>query len=67
MDRRITMSRFQEPDEKDPPVLAHCFNCNDGMVEGQEVVVFEDYLFCDTECLYDSVRYKNLGGEKYGK
>jgi len=49
MSRLQTMARFDEeiPEER---VGGFCVNCNEPLYEGQEVVKFDNELFCDVEC-----------------
>ena len=66
MSRLNTMARFDGPDEKEPKVIDYCYSCNAELYEGEEVVALEDFLFCDIDCLFDTIKYKTLEENKYG-
>lgn len=62
MDRRISMSRFKEPDDKDLTIEGECFNCGIDLLSTEEVVSLEDFLFCDLSCLREASSFITLGG-----
>lgn len=61
MSRLSTMSRFEEPNERDPKVYSNCSYCEEDLVEGQEISIIEEYFFCDMSCLLKAMKYKTLG------
>jgi hypothetical protein len=63
MSRLSTMARFNEPDEKEPEVYSNCWHCGSDLVEGQEIVELEEYFFCNTDCLFEKMKYKTLGDD----
>lgn len=62
MSRLATMSRFEEPNEKEPKVYSNCHHCGSYLFEGQEIVILEQYFFCDIDCLLAAITHKTLGG-----
>lgn len=53
MNRIYTMSRFKEPDDKEP-FYRECENCGRQIIEGEDV--FEDFgshVFCSEECVFE--------------
>ena len=59
--RLDTMSRFAEPDEKEPEVYGHCYCCGEPLVEGQDIVTVYEYWYCDTDCLREDREDITLG------
>lgn len=57
------MSRFAEPDDKLPVVLAHCGCCGEQLLEGESVINFEGSFYCDDDCLFNAygIYYTTLG------
>lgn len=49
MSRLYTMSRFAEPDEKEPVV--GCVQCETDLYEGDEVYNDDIDLFCSKDCV----------------
>lgn len=52
MSRLSTMSRFEEPDEKEPKKVGYCSYCEEGLYEGFTLVRIDNgHEFCDSSCL----------------
>ena len=65
MSRLATMSRFAEPEDQEPEVLAYCERCTEELVEGAEVVKCQEEYFCDMDCLsrYYDIKEITMGDE----
>jgi hypothetical protein len=49
----VCLERFAPPTEEVP--VYSCDQCEAGIYAGMDVVVYEDYIFCDSQCLDDYV------------
>ncbi|MED4619530.1 hypothetical protein [Priestia megaterium] len=55
------MSRFAEPDDREPEVYGYCHCCGESLVEGQDIVTVYEYWYCDTDCLREDRKDITLG------
>jgi hypothetical protein len=55
MDRKSTMARFKEPNEKDEPkYICSCEQCDEELYEGDLIYKSEDGTrFCSMDCALD--------------
>lgn len=65
-DRLSSMSRFAEPDEIEPTVVARCHYCESALYEGDEAYVLFGNTYCSESCVEaDSGLEKITLGECY--
>ena len=65
-DRLSSMSRFAEPDEREPKMLARCHYCKDALYQGDDAYRLLGNTYCSESCVEaDSGLEKITLGEWY--